>query len=359
MQAADHSPLIRQVVDVSLELRVREYRAEVLVDSRGNRHVADFPPHIKKAIQYGPSVKSLAVYLSQYQLLPYGRVREAFRDQFGLEISEGSLCNFNGEAYDMLSDFEKKIGNSLGKAKVFHVDETGIKVDGGLEWLHVVGNDRMTLYFPRGKRGKDAMEEMGVIPDYGGVLCHDHWKPYMGYECRHALCNAHHLRELEWVVEFKGHKWAGAMKRFLKKLNKRVDENGGSLCGEEQKKKRRRYREIIRGGKGECPIYVAPKGRGKRGRVKQTKERNLLDRLMNHEDETLLFMTDKKVPFTNNQAERDIRMVKVQQKISGQFKTMKGARHFCRIRSYLMTTKKRGNAAFDCLQALFAPEYAE
>ena len=104
---------------------------------------------------------------------------------------------------------------------------------------------------------------------------------------------------------------------------------------------------------------MASKGRGKRGRVKQTKERNLLDRLANHEDETLLFMTDKKVPFTNNQAERDIRMVKVQQKISGQFKTMKGARHFCRIRSHLMTTKKRGNNAFDCLQALFTPEYAE
>ena len=228
---------VRQVVDVNLEFKVREYRAEVLVDSRGNRHVADFPPHIKKAIQYGPTVKSLAVYLSQYQLLPYRRVRETFRDQFGLDISEDSLCNFNKEAYDMLSDFEKKIRDSLGRAKVLHVDETGIKVNGEFKWLHVVGNDRMTLYFPHEKRGKDAMEEMGVIPDYGGVLCHDHWKPYMGYRCRHALCNAHHLRELEWVVEFKGHKWAGAMKRFLQKLNKRVDESGGKLCDEEQKKK--------------------------------------------------------------------------------------------------------------------------
>ena len=202
------------------------------------------------------------------------------------------------------------------------------------------------------------MEEMGVISSFKGVLCHDHWKPYLGYGCRHALCNAHHDRELQWVIDFKSHKWAKSMKRFLLNLNKRVEESGGFLDEETQKKKTKRYREIIRAGALECPIYVLSIGSKNRGKVKQTKERNLLERLKNFEDEVLLFMRNKDVPFTNNQAERDIRMVKVHQKISGQFKSMKGAKYFCRIRGYLMILRKRGYAPLDKLTAVFDPEYA-
>lgn len=352
-------PETRQVIDVNLDFTVTEYQAEVLLGSDGHRYVADFPNHITKAIQYGPSVKSLAVYMSQYQLIPYNRVQEVFKDQFGLDISQGSLSNFNREAYEKLEDFENEAIKSLELSKVLNADETGIKIDGKLAWMHVLGDSKTTVYLAHEKRGKEAIDALGVIPNYQGILCHDHWKPYLGYNCTHALCNAHHLRELQWVIDFKEHKWAKSMKTFLSKVQDEVDESGGMLPEELIKKRVKRYREIIKAAQLECPIYVKAIGSKKSGKVKQTKERNLLDRLEKFEDQVLLFMKNKDVPFTNNQAERDIRMVKVHQKISGQFKSMNGAKYFCRIRGYLMTLRKRGHAPLDKLQAVFDPEHAE
>lgn len=354
-------PEKRQVIDLNLEFIVREYQAEVLVGDDGSRFVASFPSNITKAIQYGPSVKSLAVYMSQYQLIPYARVQEVFKDQFDLKISQGSLSNFNREAYENLQGFEQNMIGNLSSEDVLNADETGAKVDSELVWIHVLATDKLTFYYPHAKRGKEAMIEMGVIPDYGGILVHDHWKPYLGYDCQHALCNAHHLRELQWVIDFKNHKWAKSMKKFLEKLSIEVDEAGGKIPEDIQKRRIARYRDIIRKAKFECPKQMPTIGSGKK-KVKQTKERNLLDRLCDFEDQVLLFMKDKRVPFTNNQAERDIRMVKVQQKVSGQFKSMAGAKYFCRIRSYLMTSKKRGHSPFDKLCLLFDPEnsnYAE
>lgn len=352
-------PETRQVIDVNLDFTVTEYQAEVLIGSDGHRYVADFPKHITKAIQYGSSVKSLAVYMSQYQLIPYNRVQEVFKDQFGLDISQGSLSNFNREAYEKLEGFEREAMKSLESSKILNADETGIKIDGELAWLHVLSDSKTTVYLAHEKRGKEAIDAFGVIPNYKGILCHDHWKPYLGYDCTHALCNAHHLRELQWVIDFKDQKWAKTMKRFLSKLQDEVDEYGGKLSEDIIKKKVRRYREIIKTAQLECPIYVRSVGSKKTGKIKQSKERNLLDRLEKFENQVLLFMKDKDVPFTNNQAERDIRMVKVHQKISGQFKSMNGARYFCRIRGYLMTLRKRGHAPLDKLQVIFDPEYAE
>lgn len=350
---------VRQVLDIDLQFIVREYRAEVLIGKDGHRYMANFPKNITKAIQYGPSIKSFAVYMSQYQLVPYNRVQEVFKDQFGLEISQGSLSNFNKEAYNKLESFEVKTIKELELAKVLNADETGIKINGELGWMHVLGDNRTTIYFAHNKRGKEAIESMGIIPSYSGILCHDHWKPYLGYDCLHALCNAHHLRELQWVIEFKEHKWARSMKRFLSGLNDLVDKHGGILPVDIQRKKGKRYREIIKQAQKECPIHVRAKGSKSKGRIKQTKERNLLDRLDEFEEQVLLFMKVKEVPFTNNQAERDIRMVKVHQKISGQFKSMNGAKYFCRIRGYLMTLRKRGYAPLDKLREVFDPELAE
>ena len=348
-------PELRQVIDLNLEFIVREYQAEVLIGNDGSRFVAQFPDHINKAIQYGPSVKSFAVYMSQYQLIPYARVQEVLKDQFGLKISSGSLSNFNKEAFEKLEFFERDIISNLSKEKLLHADETGIKVDTELAWIHVLATNNFTFYYPHYKRGRDAMVEMEVLPDYRGILVHDHWKPYLGYKCTHVLCNAHHLRELQWVIDFKKQSWAKSMKRFLNNLNDLVDEYGGILPVDIQKKKIKRYQDIILKGKSECPKIMPVIGSGKK-RCKQTKERNLLDRLCGYEDQTLLFIKDKDVPFTNNQAERDIRMVKVQQKISGQFKSMNGARYFCRIRSYLMTSRKNGCSPFDKLCYLFDPQ---
>ena len=347
---------VRQVFDIELKFIVREYRAEVLIGSDGHRYVAEFPKHITKAVQYGPSVRSFAVYASQYQLIPYNRVQEIFKNQFGLEISQGSISNFNREAWQKLESFEKESIEELSRSTVLNADETGIKVDGELAWMHVLGDNKTTFYFAHEKRGKEAIDAMGVIPNYSGVLCHDHWKPYLGYDCLHALCNAHHLRELQWVIDFKEQKWAKSMKKFLSGLNDLVEKNGGVLSEDIQQKKLKRYREIIKQGQLECPTYLPARGKKKKGKVKQTKERNLLERLGRFENEVLLFMKKREVPFTNNQAERDIRMVKVHQKISGQFKSMSGAKYFCRIRSYLMTMRKRGYAPLDKLQALFSSE---
>ena len=350
----------RQVIDINLDFVVTEYQAEVLIDSKGNRYVAEFPEHIKKAVQYGGSVKALAVYMGQYQLIPYNRIQEIFRDQFGLDISQGSLCNFNKEAFERLEHFEKDVIGKLSNSKVVNADETGIKINGTLHWLHVLGTEKLTYYFPHEKRGKEAMDAMGVIPNYSGILCHDHWKPYLGYNCRHSLCNAHHLRELQWVIDFvEKNSWAKSMKRFLSNLNNLVDEHGGSLPEDVQKRKLRRYKEIIKKGYEECPIYLPAKGSKKRGRPKKTKERNLLERLDSHQEQVLLFMKERLVPFTNNQAERDIRMVKVHQKISGQFKSNRGANYFCRIRGYLMTLRKQGKSPLEKLHLVFDPDFAE
>lgn len=345
-------PEKRQVIDLIVDFKVTEFQAEVMIGDDDSRYVASFPSHIKKAIQYGPSVKSLAVYMNQYQLIPYNRVKETFKDQFGLDISVGSLYNFAREAYELLAPFELNMLAKLKNVGVLCADETGIKINNTLHWLHVLSTDNLTLYYPHKKRGQDAIKEIDVIPDYKGVLCHDHWKPYLSFKCVHALCNAHHLRELQWVIEFKEQKWASTLRKFLIKLKNEVQESGGILPIKIQKKREKRYREIIKKGKGECPMILPTKGSGKK-KVAQTKERNLLDRLDKYEEQTLLFMKVKEVPFTNNQAERDIRMVKVHQKISGQFKSMKGAKYFSRIRSFLMTNKKQGHSPFDKLTEIF------
>ncbi len=348
-------PETRQVIDLNIEFVVREYQAEVLIGEDGTCFVAPFPADVTKAIQYGPSVKSFAVYMSQYQLIPYARVQEVFIDQFDLKISQGTLCNFNREAFEKLENFELNIIQELQNKDVLNADETGIKIDADLAWAHVLCTPKLTFIYPHVKRGKDAMIEMGIIPNYTGILIHDHWKPYLGYDCKHGLCNAHHLRELQWVIDFKNHKWAASMKKYLNKLNIEVDEYGGILPIEIQKRRIKRYREIVKSANPECPIIMPAKGSGKK-KEKQTKERNLLNRLRDFEDQVLLFMKIKEVPFTNNQAERDIRMIKVHQKISGQFKSIASAKHFCRIRSYLMTAKKTGNSPYDKLNQLFYPK---
>lgn len=345
-------PESRQVFDVVLQCMVREYRAEVLVDSKGNRYVATFPESVTKAAQYGASVKSLAVYLSQYQLIPYNRVQEMFEDHFGLSISQGSLHNFNKEAFERLEFFEAAAMETLKKAQVLNADETGIQIGETNHWLHVLCTPKTTYFFAHEKRGSHAIDDMGILKDFSGVLIHDHWKPYFGYTDKHGLCNAHHLRELQWVIDFKEQKWAGSMKRFLISTNKLVITAGGILSVEEQKTRRDRYRQIIAEGKRECPMTVPTLGTGLK-RVAQTKERNLLDRLDKHEDSVLRFMSEKNVPFTNNQAEQDIRMVKVQQKVSGCFRSMNGARYFCRIRGYLVTNNKRGTSPHAALNEIF------
>ena len=347
----------RQVIDLEISQKVTEYQAEVYEDDSGNRYVAPFPDGVERHVQYGAGLKAHAIYLSQYQLIPYERVCELFRDQTGIIISPGSIFNFNKEAYTALEIFDAIVKDRLLNSYICHADETGINMNGKRFWLHCLSNEKYTLFHPHEKRGGEAIDEMGVLPHYQNILCHDHWKPYFNYHCLHALCNAHHLRELERAWEQDGQQWARQMQLLLLETKKNVKEYAGSLPPDLSKKFRTRFREIIKLGHQECPPPDGTKRkRGQRGRLKRSKSRNLLERLESFETETLRFMDDPLVPFTNNQGENDIRMTKVQQKISGCFRSMRGADIFCRIRSYLSTCKKNGVHASDALRLLLKGE---
>jgi len=345
----------RQVFDVVLRREVTEYRAEVWVDETGQRHVAAFPAHVKSRVQYGPTCKAHAVYLSQGQLLPYERVRETFADQLGLPLSAGTLANFNREAFERLAAFEQAIKPVVADQALLHVDETGINIDGQRVWLHTAGNARLTHYAVHPKRGQVAMDDIGILPDFTGVLCHDHWKPYYRYTaCQHALCNAHHLRELERAAEQDGQIWAQTMQTLLLDLQVATEAAGGVLAPDAAKDWRARYRQVIADGEAECPAPMPPASRPKkRGRLKRSKARNLLERLRDYEADVLRFIDHPVVPFTNNLGERDIRMTKVQQKISGCFRSWEGAQIFCRIRGYLSTCRKNGVTASEALALVY------
>ncbi|OOP57062.1 MAG: IS66 family transposase [Candidatus Brocadia carolinensis] len=353
----------RQVFDIKIARVVTEYRAEIVEDAEGNRIVASFPEGVTKAVQYGPDLKAHAVSMSQYQLIPYKGVREYFEEQMGIPLSEGSLCNFNKDAYEFLETFERKTRAELAKSDVLHADETGMNKNGDRYWLHSASNSMWTHFFPHEKRGTEAMDSIGILSQFRGILCHDHLKSYYTYtQGTHALCNAHHLRELEGVwEEDKKQQWAKEMKALLEAINRAVKDAGGVLQSNESENYRQRYRTILQNAEVESPPSDETNRKGKRGRVKRTKARNLLERLQKYEDDVLRFMDNKNVPFTNNLAENDIRMTKVQQKISGCFRSLDGAKIFCRICSYLSTSRKQGMNLSQALQMVFRgklPDFA-
>lgn len=348
----------RQVIDIRISRHVIEYRAQMLADQNGKQFTASFPPGVTRPAQYGQSLKANVVYQSQFQLLPYNRIDDYFTHEIGVSISQGSIYNFNKEAYLRLESFEKFVKEKLIAAKVLNVDETGINVKGKGAWIHLAANEKYTYFFPHTKRGSVAMDAMGILPYFEGTLCHDHWKPYFIYECLHSLCNAHHVRELERAFEQDKQGWALTMKQLLLEMNTATQEAGGVLVENEANKYYKKYKAIIKAGEMECPLpeLVLFDGKKKRGRVKKSKARNLLERLKNFEKETPRFIAEVDVPFTNNLAENNIRMTKVQQKISGCFRSMDGAQMFCRIRSYISTCRKHGISVTTALNMLFNDE---
>ena len=343
----------RQLFDIQISRTVTEYRAEVLEDQNGNRFVAEFPAGITQPAQYGAGVKAHAVYMSQFQLLPYGRIADYFAEQMNFPLSAGSLFNFNQCAYNSLESFEALAKKKLTEASVAHADETGMNIGGKRHWLHCFSTDYWTMLFPHEKRGSEAMDEFGVLPNFSGTLCHDHWKPYYKYPCSHSLCNAHHLRELTCAYEQYDQQWARKMQELLEQINIETIKSNGVLSIEQQGVHELAYRKILSDADSECPPPKDKREKGQRGRIKRTKPRNLLERLRDYEDDVLRFMRSAEVPFTNNQGERDIRMTKVQQKISGCFRSMDGAGIFCRVRSYLSTCQKHGISAPVALNILF------
>ena len=342
----------RQVFDIDISVVVTEYRAEVLMNDYGERYTAKFPDGVVSPTQYGDSVRAHAVYLSQHQMIPFARLQEYFAHQLNLPLSAGSLDNFNLKAYEKLDWYPEFVKKQLLGRSVLYTDETGINTNGKRNWVHVVADPLWTYLFPHAKRGREAIDAMGTLSSYRGILCHDHWKPYFKFEdIIHALCNAHHLRELERAYEKENQQWAPKMSDLLLAMNKAKIGNDGIVPPEQAMKFRQQYRELIAEAEKECPEPI--KSEGKRGRLKRSKARNLLERLRDFEDATLMFMYIKELGFTNNESERALRMLKVQQKISGCFKSFQGAKVHCRINSYLASATKQGFSASYALKAMF------
>ena len=307
----------RQVMDVLVHRFVTEYQAEIYQFSDGTRKMAEFPEGVSADIQYGKAIKALVAYSSAYQLMPYRRIVDMFTGQLRVPMSEGSVYNFLKETSCRLDRFDEWLREQLLSSPLLHVDETGININGKNNWMHTVSTDSLTLLVPHARRGRDAIEEIGILPAYGGLVCHDCWSSYFAYDdVTHVLCNAHIMRELKGAEEKYACHWAKLMYAVFKAMYKVCMDSGGSVPAEVRKKLRARYRNILTRGEKECGMT------NESGKQKRTKPQNLLKRLREHEEAVLRFLEDPAIPFTNNLAENALRMAKVQQKISGCFRTM-------------------------------------
>jgi transposase len=276
----------RQVVDIPpLKLEVTEHQAECKTcHACGAHNKAVFPEGVNQPVQYGPMIRSLAVYMNQYQFIPYDRVEEFFNDLFGQPFSEGSLFTANQVCYDFLTGFEQEAKKQILNEPVVNFDETGVRVEGKNHWLHVACTPELTCYHVHNKRGSDGMDDMGILPFYKGIAKRDGLSSYFKYDCAQSLCNDHHLRELTWVIENVKQTWADRMHGLLLDALKAVNDAKDSLktCLEPEQIAGylSRYDEIIALGYKENPFFeVWPRPNGKRGRLKRTKQRNLLERL--------------------------------------------------------------------------------
>jgi transposase len=350
-------PLIerRQVFDLPrLKVQVTEHRAYSRTCPNCTKAtLGQFPLEATNWVQYGPAFRAVAVYLLNQHLIPYARTAEILNELFSYSLSPGTLAEFVAQCHTRLAEPAAAIKAALQQADVLHSDETGMYVCGKREWLHVASTATLTHYEYHHSRGKRATDAIGILPAFCGVLVHDGFKSYTQNACQHALCNAHHLRELTFVSEQLGQVWARELLSLLCNLKTEVDRactNGlASLKTACLLEYETLYQKLIELGLEENPPPVGGWPKSKRGRVKQTKAKNLIDRLDKQRQQVLAFAYDFKVPFDNNQAERDLRMCKVQQKISGCFRSVEGATYFCRIRGYLSTLKKQGQNVFAAL----------
>lgn len=351
----------RQVFDLPpIRVRVTEYQGEVKdCPGCGAQLKAHFPARVTQPVQYGPHVQGLLTYCSQYQLLPSERLVEMCQDLFALQISEGTLHNVLNRGYEELEEFDERVKDRIAQSEVGNFDETGMRVGKSKSphWLHVASTDKLTAYHIDSERGQAAMEAMGILPRFAGTAVHDHWASYYTYDCDHSLCNAHHLRELTFAEEQHQQRWAAELMVCLLQANEEViaakARGKTKLSAERLDYFSNRFSRILRQGRAELPVLAVPSGPKKRGRIKQHKVKNLHDRLREHKSEVLAFMYDFRVPFTNNQGEQDLRMAKVKQKISGCFRSFRGAQIFARFRGYISTAKKQGHNVFEALTAVF------
>ena len=337
----------RQVFELPTRLlAVTEHRAEIKrCPVSGLAVRAEFPPEIQAPAQYGPRFKAVQSYLNTEHFIPYDRLSRLTEDIFGQPLSPATVVSANERIYGHLAPFEKGLAERLVQEALLHLDESGLRVGGKLHWLHVACTDQLTFYGVHPKRGVAAMDHFNILPRFHGWAMHDHFRPYLRYqECAHIFCNQHHLRELKFQAEENGEVWAEAMSQFLLR-QKQWRETYGLPNEWKFNQILREYHAMVAQGRRQHPR--------RKIRVAQSKAANLLDRLEDYDLCVLAFLLDLHAPFTNNQAEQDLRMMKVRQKISGGFRTLHGAQVFARIRSYTSTCRKQGRNILQALERAY------
>lgn len=313
-----------------------------------------FPSDLQGPLQYGDGLKAFVINLLVCQMVALNRVQKLVKSMIGVVISEASLLTFILRLHRALEAWENQAIAQLLQAPAMNVDETSLRVDKNKHWIHVHSAGDITLKRLHRRRGKEAIESINIIPRYGGVIIHDCWSSYFSYQhCGHGLCGSHLLRELTFIVESNQYQWALNMKRLLQetcvKVSKTTDKQ---LSEKDLANLQKRYRNILTRGEKELPP-IPPKPSGQRGKLAKSDAHNLWERLKLHEAAVLLFAKDSHVSFTNNRAERDLRMAKVKQKVSGCFRSETYAHAYCRISSYLQTMANKGiNPLFAIQMAL-------
>lgn len=356
----------RQVVDLPpMELEVTEHRTHRIVcDCCGRETSGIFPADVTNPVQYGPRIKGLVVYLKQAQLIPYERTREMLGDLFGVTISPGTLQNMIAGAAKRLAPVMEQIQSSLRHVHSLHCDESGFYIGGNRQWLHSAGSRQLTCYLPHPSRGTKALKAMGILDGFGGTAIHDFWSSYWTFDdCQHATCNVHLLRDLNAQEEEGGQPWATRFKHLLLAAKAVVEEarqrGEHRLSPVRLAQVERIYGQLVNSALLANPPPPGGWPCGKRGRPKKTKARNLAERIDKYRRAILAFVYDVNVPFDNNLAERDLRMLKIQQKISGCFRSRQGAEDFCIIRSYISTLRKQNLNVWTALNSLFTKHLVE